>query len=833
MRNRFRVANWYAVLLLFPAALHTQSVPLTISGRVVDETGAGVAGARIELFSPAGGPVAVAAGSSDQAGNFSFPLSQPGVYDLRVGRQGFYVFQEKQRPFTADSAQLTITLNHVLEFSDRIDVQASSPAIDPQQPAEHKELDNTEIETVPYPASRDYRNALPLMDGVVADNSGQAHFNGGDTNQTSYTLDGFNLANPVTGNLDARLNIDTIQSMTVESSRYSAENGRGSTGVLDLKTKNGDDRFRFGATNFFPGFSTQDGFHISKFNPQVEVSGPIVVGRVWFHEGLDNFYTDDVVSGLPAGQNRTSGLSSSSISRVQMNLTPANILSATFLVNRDNLSHQGLSFLNPEETTTSQNQMFFMSTVRDQAYFSGGELLDLGFADTRGWLRSTPQGDALYEITPYGSLGNYFVNQNEHYYRQQGQANLFLPTLHLWGTHQLKFGVDTERESFHENVLRHPYEVLRDDNSVSRYVEFLGNPFMGDGNFEAAQFIQDHWAPRKDVVVETGLRVEWNEIVRDLELAPRFSAAWTPAALGGTKFSVGWGIYYDPISLQVITSPQEESLATFYPPGLNPIGPVVTSFAINDQALKTPYYRTASFTVERKLPWGLNGKATYLRRTGTHGFTFAPSSPAAALAETGNVVYWLQNSLEDRYDALELNVRRTFAGGFEWFAGYTRSAARSNASIDYSLENPIFALQAPGPYAWDAPNRFHMWGWAPLPNRALPRSLRFITRETSAVYLVEYHTGFPFSVVNQNGFLVGSPNSSRLPAYFNINLDFERKFRAVHSLWAWRFGFDNITNSLNPNYVNNVIGSPQFLAYGRGQARAFNVRLKFLGHISK
>jgi hypothetical protein len=55
----------------------------------------------------------------------------------------------------------------------------------------------------------------------------------------------------------------------------------------------------------------------------------------------------------------------------------------------------------------------------------------------------------------------------------------------------------------------------------------------------------------------------------------------------------------------------------------------------------------------------------------------------------------------------------------------------------------------------------------------------------------------------------------------------------VHSLWAWRFGFDNITNSLNPNYVNNVIGSPQFLAYGRGQARAFNVRLKFLGHVSK
>jgi len=83
--------------------------------------------------------------------------------------------------------------------------------------------------------------------------------------------------------------------------------------------------------------------------------------------------------------------------------------------------------------------------------------------------------------------------------------------------------------------------------------------------------------------------------------------------------------------------------------------------------------------------------------------------------------------------------------------------------------------------------------------------------------------------VDQNGFLVGEPNSLRLPAYFNINLDFERKFRALHYLWAWRFGFNNITNNGNPNSVNNVVGSPLFLTYGRGQARAFNVRLRFLG----
>ena len=74
-----------------------------------------------------------------------------------------------------------------------------------------------------------------------------------------------------------------------------------------------------------------------------------------------------------------------------------------------------------------------------------------------------------------------------------------------------------------------------------------------------------------------------------------------------------------------------------------------------------------------------------------------------------------------------------------------------------------------------------------------------------------------------------SPNSRRMPDYFNINLHLERQFRALHYLWAWRFGFNNLTNNGNPNTVNNVAGTPQFLTYGRGQARAFSVRLRFLG----
>ena len=799
---------------------------VAITGRVVDENDAAVAGARVEL-SAAARLLTVA--SSDTAGNFRAALPAAGDYAVRVERLGFFVFTTAHQQFEDGANQLTIRMNHLQEFADKVDVTYSPPAIDPQQTSEHKELANTEIESIPYPAPQDYRNALPLLNGVVQDNSGRLHFNGGDTSQANYTLDGFNISDPVTGRLETRVNIDTIQSMDLENARFSAENGRGSTGVLDLKTKMGDDRFRFGGTNFIPGVTSDNGVYINKWTPRLEFSGPLAKGRAWFHNGFDAFYNVDTVSGLPRGQNRTSGLTTSDLTRLQFNMTPGNILTASFLYNLGYTNRFGLSILNPVETTTSPRQQLFMSTIRDQSYF-GGALLDVGFADTRGMLRNPPQGSSVYEITPLGNRGNYFSSVDRHYYRQQVIANLFLPVLHWRGTHQLKFGVDVERESFHQTTYRHPYQVLRDDGSVARNVTFVGSPFQQRKNLEAAQYLQDHWSPREGITLEAGIRTEWNEIVRDLEVAPRVSVTWAPRRFADTKLSAGWGIYHDAISLATITRQQDqESLSTFYLPDGTVLGPVATSFRADDSTLRTPSFQSASVDIERKLPLEFYLKTGYTWRLGTRGFVFDAVTAQSGASFYDGAVFELRNRRRDRYNAFDLSIRRIFAGQFEWFLGYTRSSTRTNAAIDYSLENPIFAAQMPGPFAWDTPNRVHMWGWAPLPKRVLPHALRFLFTETTAAYLVEYRTGFPFNVVNEEGFLVGSPGALRFPDYFNINLHLERRFRFMHYLWAWRFGYNNLTANLNANVVNNIQGSPGFLTYGRGQARAFSVRLRLLG----
>ena len=74
-------------------------------------------------------------------------------------------------------------------------------------------------------------------------------------------------------------------------------------------------------------------------------------------------------------------------------------------------------------------------------------------------------------------------------------------------------------------------------------------------------------------------------------MAPRFAVAWAPKRLRDTKLAAGWGLYYDTLSLEMLSRHQEQiSFATFYPAAGGAIGPVATTFLVDDRALRAPYW---------------------------------------------------------------------------------------------------------------------------------------------------------------------------------------------------------------------------------------------------
>src|SRR4029453_19021907 len=183
----------------------------------------------------------------------------------------------------------------------------------------------------------------------------------------------------------------------------------------------------------------------------------------------------DTISLLPRGENRSRALTSSNLTRLQVNLAPANILTGSLLVNYVNERRSGLSFLDPVETTVNRRQSLYFASIKDQIYFRSGALIEFGAAASRGFTRESPQGRETFEILPFEKRGNYFVDTPRRSNRQQWVSNTYLPAMHAFGAHQLSFGVDGQISEFRLAADRHDYQVRREDFSVARYVRFAGN----------------------------------------------------------------------------------------------------------------------------------------------------------------------------------------------------------------------------------------------------------------------------------------------------------------------------------------------------------------------
>jgi len=798
---------------------------ITVSGKVVDENGSPVAGVRVTASQPRTAPdQPETAASSDPAGLFRLELPAEGDYRVGANREGFFQFQNPAVHLSAN-APLEIHLTHLNELSESINVNYAPPVIDPEQTSGTKRLEGREVLNVPVPASQDYRSSLSLLPGVVQDNGGQNHFNGGSTNETNYRLNGFNVSDPATGNLTTRLNVDTVQTLEWEATRFSPEKGKGSAGTLDIRTQMGDDHWRFGGTNFVPGVASEGGLHLNHWSPRLTFSGPLRKGRGWFHNASDVYYVTETIPELPKGQNRATSISGSNLTRFQWNLRENQILTGSFLLNLAHSGNTGLSFLDPVEATVNRRQSLFIGTLKDQFLFGGG-LLEAGFADTRVGLRASPRGSQPYVITPFGANGNFFRDETQHSGRQEWLINGFLKPLQWHGTHQIEIGANVERTDIDELLLRHDLKVVRTDNSVVRAVHFLGSPTQFRTNVESFTYAVDKWNPTNELTVEAGFRTQWDEYTRGAPPAPRLAAAWAPKPLRGAKISAGWGIFYDALPLNFLLLTHEQtSITTFYLPNTLQSGvPVQSRYLIDTRDLRLPRFAISSFSIEDRLPWNLYAQLHLTSREGTHGVSLVESVPNPAEND-----YVLTNLKTQSYRAAEFSVRRTFLSKYEWFASYTRSKARSNATLNYSIENPVLSPQSGGPLDWDAPNRLLAWGWMPVERHWFPRLLRPVVGETDFQMLAEYRTGFPFTVTNETGHLIGTPNDRRFPDYFTTNIALERKFPFRGYLWAFRAGINNVFNRQNANVVNSDYDSPQFLQFGQGQARAVNVRLRFLG----
>ncbi|HEX3985414.1 MAG TPA: hypothetical protein VHX13_02295, partial [Acidobacteriaceae bacterium] len=499
-----------------PQPSSSPAPPVTLT--VVDQNDALVPSAQVTIEEPGLPPFRTI---TDYDGRCTWRPAQSAPYAIRIEKQGFY--QTGQSGIDPQEKSLRIVLTHQEVLQQEVNVHASSAEIDTEQIANRNTLAVPEIVNVPFPTNRDIRNLLPFTPSVVQDAFGQVHVAGGETYMTLDRLDGFDIRSPITGDLDLHVSTDAVRSIDTETTRYPVEYGRSTAGVIALTTGTGDNKFRYDATNFVPSVRNLNGIRFDTFEPRITFSGPIRRDRLWFFDAVDMRYSDTYIPELPTHADTNHLIEGSNLIKFQQNLGSRNSLTANLLWNVFHSPYDGLSALNPQQSTDNHDIIAWLPYLEEQHSFRNNILVNTGFGVLRYREGFEPHGVLPYDITPELPTGSNFENSTSRSQREQGYINLYFPPLHAIGSHQLRAGIDVDHVGSRENVSDAPINYLREDRTLLRRSTFPSFVPFRLHNVEIGAYGEDRWAPVKGLLIEPGLRFDWDEIIRGPLWSPRLA----------------------------------------------------------------------------------------------------------------------------------------------------------------------------------------------------------------------------------------------------------------------------------------------------------------------
>ncbi|HJS47993.1 MAG TPA: TonB-dependent receptor [Gemmatimonadales bacterium] len=230
-----RAAALAALAALGTAAPVRAQTSGAIAGRITDRT-TGVAIAEVAVTVDDG----VRGDVSDTAGRYRAREVRSGWHRLRAQRIGY-------RPFVAESvlvsAGQTTTFNFALTpvavTLDSLVVEARvDPVLDPLATRTEQTYTAEEIRRLPISSVQE---AIALSAGAV-----EGSYRGGRLGQESFILDGLGVKNQLdasTGELGLRLPTDILTEASLVTNGFSARYGQAVSGMINVVTRDGDDRW--------------------------------------------------------------------------------------------------------------------------------------------------------------------------------------------------------------------------------------------------------------------------------------------------------------------------------------------------------------------------------------------------------------------------------------------------------------------------------------------------------------------------------------------------------------------------------------------------------------
>jgi hypothetical protein len=193
----------------------------TISGAVVDPSGAVVVDTAVEVQNPVSGFSRSTV--TDSAGKFTFANVPFNPYHLTVTGEGFAPYVQDVNVRSAVPVNLSVKLN-VPNPSESVTVQASAEDLLEITPTFHTDVDRNLIDKIPLESASSSVSSLVTLAslGVAADSNGLFH-GLGDHAENSFSVDGQPITDQQSKVFSNQIPLDSIQSMEVISGAPPAE----------------------------------------------------------------------------------------------------------------------------------------------------------------------------------------------------------------------------------------------------------------------------------------------------------------------------------------------------------------------------------------------------------------------------------------------------------------------------------------------------------------------------------------------------------------------------------------------------------------------------------
>ncbi|MGD8331661.1 MAG: TonB-dependent receptor [Acidobacteriota bacterium] len=817
-----------------------QALPGELAGRVVDFDETPLPGIAVELVGPFPENTERSTTADDDA-RFLFRDLPPGRYRLSIRLPDTNPRSDLDVTVSAGQRTEATLVLSLQATSVNIVVQAEAPAVidadltDEESPGTLRVVPGTTIENMPLPAEQALE-VLPWLPGVVRGVNDQLAIDGTMPADSVLLFNGIDLMDTYSGDYNIRFPVEAIDSVDVFTGVAPASYGNYSGAIVDVTTLPGGESWEWGLASMFPRPLFKDGTiqGIGHASPRVSFSGPLKPGEAYlslageYH--LDRNRVYDIPGDPSQDRVRVEGWNAFG----QFDWRPDEHHSFTFagLTFPSYDKYVGLDGLTPPQATLNIDNDAEAGLIRYRHRADANRSMVFTLQYNRIGLLSEGQGDAPYEVLTGGYDGNQFHGEDR--YTSHLQAQIVMRRRYPrgdGGSHLLQLGGDFHRLDLKGVQNYSTALVYGAQGQLLQRIDFTRESQLEQHEYEWSFFGQDRWTLSDRFWADFGLRYSADSYSADHRFAPRVGVAWDPVGDRRTLIKGSAGvmfsrIYMGEIAWEQLPTRLETTLNGDGTATLNTLVPTIPGGDID-----APRTLTLSADVSHRLGSGwllrarlshrdTNSNIVVERVDGTGVVISADSDPLVELARLAGPAggeLALTNRGEAQAWSVEITAARRIPTGGDFIVSYVRSSSFGDLN-DFTLMTADFpdAIIRPNERAvrrYDAPHRIVAWGTFELP------------KEILITPAVEWRSGFPYSLLNEDQSYFGEPNSERFPNFFALDLQLTKAFEIKGYRITGGVKVTNLTSHDNPRQVVANIADPSFGDFRNSVP--FKVRAKF------